>query len=149
MARKFAEIERVVCASPQYLQQQGVPASPGDLTRHRCIVFSAPGRACWPFKPNNGAVQQLDVPWSFASDNLDCILRLALRGAGIARLPDFMVAEPIRSGRLVPLLVEQHDPERTPAFAVFPPGTQKTPKVRVFLDFLVERFGGEPWRLSR
>ena len=86
---------------------------------------------------------------TFASDSLECILQLALQGAGIARLADFMVARPIRDGKLVPLLADQHHPERTPAFAVFPPGTQKIPKVRVFLDFLVERFGREPWRLGK
>ena len=64
--------------------------------------------------------------------------------AGIARLADFMVAKPIRDGKLVPLLADQHHPERTPAYAVFPPGTQKVPKVRVFLDFLVERFRPQP-----
>ena len=68
---------------------------------------------------------------------------------GIARLGDYMAAGPIRSRKLVPLLVDQHHPERAPALAVFPPGTQKIPKVRAFLDFLVERFGREPWRLGK
>lgn len=50
-----------------------------------------------------------------ASDSQKCILQLALRGAGIARLADFMVARPIRDGKLIPLLADQHDPERMPA----------------------------------
>jgi DNA-binding transcriptional LysR family regulator len=73
---------------------------------------------------------------------------LALHGAGIARLSDYMVARPIRDGRLVALLEEQHHPERTPAYALFPPGTQKVPKVRVFLDFLMERLGRRPARAA-
>ena len=142
MARKITEIKRVICASPQYVERFGAPDGPADLARHRCIVFSARGRAGWPFNTADGGMEEVHVSGTFASDNLDCILQLALQGAGIARLPDFMTAEPIRSGRLVPLLAEHHHPERTAAFAVFQPGTQKLPKVRVFLDFLVERFGG-------
>jgi DNA-binding transcriptional LysR family regulator len=87
----------------------------------------------------------VDVSGVFASDNQGCILQLALRGAGIARLADFMVARPLRDGKLVPLLADQHHPERTPAYAVFPPGTQKIPKIRVFLDFLIAHFEQERW----
>lgn len=148
MSRRITEIERVICASPQYLEEFGVPEGPAELARHRCIVFSA-GRARWPFRTANGDIKPVEISPTFASDSLDCIQQLALRGAGIARLVDFMVSEPIRAGKLVPLLVDQHDPQRTPAFAVFPPGTQKAPKVRVFLDFLLERFGNDPWRVGR
>jgi DNA-binding transcriptional LysR family regulator len=148
MSRRITEIERVICASPQYLEEFGVPESPADLPRHRCIVFSA-GRPRWPFKTADGEVKPVEILATFASDSLDCMLQLTLQGAGIARLVDFMVREPMRAGQLVPLLVDQHHPQRTPAFAVFPPGTQKIPKVRVFLDFLVERFGGAAGRLGR
>jgi DNA-binding transcriptional LysR family regulator len=146
MARQVGEVERVICASPEYLEQFGEPRRREDLARHRCIVFTAPGRGRWAFKGPDGGVEHVEVSGAFASDSLECILQLALRGAGIARLADFMVVRPIRDGKLVPLLVDQHDPERTPAHAIFAPGTQKIPKVRVFLDFLVERFGGEPAR---
>ena len=143
MSRKVGEVGRVVCASPQYLAQYGVPESRQDLAQHRCIVFTAPGRTRWAFKTAEGGVEHMEVSGVFASDNQECILQLALRGAGIARLADFMVARPLREGRLVPLLVDQHDPERTPAYAVFPPAVQNMPKVRAFLDFLDERFGQE------
>jgi DNA-binding transcriptional LysR family regulator len=148
MSRKITEIERVICASPEYLDQFGMPETPADLTRHRCIVFSA-ARSRWPFKTTSGEVKPVEISPTFASDNLDCMLQLALQGAGIARLVDFMVGEPIRAGKLVPLLVDHHHPQRTPAFAVFPPGMQKIPKVRVFLDFLLERFGNDPWRVDQ
>ena len=145
-SRKIGEVERVICASPRYLEQFGVPKSREDLAQHRCIVFTAPGRSRWAFKAADGGVEHADVSGIFSSDSQECILQLALQGAGIARLADFMVARPIRDGKLVSLLVDQHHPERTPAYAVFPPGVQKMPKVRVFLDFLIERFGREPAR---
>jgi DNA-binding transcriptional LysR family regulator len=103
----------------------------------------------WPFKTADGGMEHVEVAATFASDSLQCILQLALQGAGIARLADFLVADAIRAGDLVPVLVGQHVAERASVFAMFAPGTQKIPKVRVFLDFLVERFQHQPWRLGR
>jgi len=145
---EIAQVERVICASPAYLAGHGTPAVPADLARHRCIVFTAPGRGRWPFRTDDGGVELLEVPATFASDSLDCVLQLALQGAGVARLPDFMAARPMRAGRLVPLLADRHYPERRPALAVFPHGTDRVPKVRAFLDFLLERFGRETWRIG-
>ena len=144
MSQKIGEVGRVICASPRYLKQFGVPKRREDLAQHRCIVFTAPGRSRWAFRTANGGIEHVDVSGVFASNSQECVLQLALQGAGIARLADFMVGKPIRDGKLVPLLADQHHPERTPAYAVFPPGTQKVPKVRVFLDFLVERFRSQP-----
>jgi DNA-binding transcriptional LysR family regulator len=141
MSRKVGEIGRVICASPRYLDEFGVPKRPEDLASHRCIVFTVAGRGRWTFKTPSGGIEQRDVTGTFATDSHDCMLQLALHGAGIARLADFQAARPIKSGTLVPLLVDHHHPDPTPAFAIFPPGTQKVPKVRVFLDFLLERFG--------
>jgi DNA-binding transcriptional LysR family regulator len=146
MSRKVGDVSRVLCASPQYIAQFGVPERREDLGRHRCIAFTAQNRRRWPFRTADGGVEHMEVSGVFASDNQECILQLVLNGAGIGRLADYMVARPIRDGRLVALLADQHDPERTPAYAVFPTGTHKVPKLRVFLDFLIERFGGEPAR---
>jgi DNA-binding transcriptional LysR family regulator len=149
MSRKIAEIEAVLSASPRYIDRFGMPRSAADLAQHRCIAFTAPGRGRWPFKTADGGMEHVEVAATFASDSLQCILQLALQGAGIARLADFLVADAIRAGDLVPVLVGQHVAERASVFAVFAPGTQKIPKVRVFLDFLVERFQHQPWRLGR
>jgi DNA-binding transcriptional LysR family regulator len=146
MTRKVAVIERVLCASPAYLEKFGTPRSPAELARHRCIVFSVPGRDQWPFRTASGEIEHVQVDGALASDSPACLLRFALAGAGIARLGDFMTSEPIQQGLLVPLLTDQHHPEPTAGWAVFPPGTQKTPKLRAFLDFLVEHFSAAPWR---
>src|SRR5262249_53152684 len=112
------------------------------------VGVRAPGRRRWAFRTADGGIEHAEVPSILASDNQECVLQLALHGAGIARLSDYMVARLIRDGRLVALLNEQHHPERTPAYALFPPGTQKVPKVRVFLEFLMERWGHEPVRVA-
>ena len=93
-------------------------------------------------------MEHVEVAATFASDSLQCILQLALEGGGIARLADFLVADSIRAGKLVQILVGQHVAERASVFAVFAPGTQRIPKMRVFIDFLLERFQHQPWRLG-
>jgi DNA-binding transcriptional LysR family regulator len=149
MSRKISEVGRVLCAAPKYLEKFGVPKRPEDLAGHSCIVFTVAGRGRWPFKTAAGGIEHMDVSGRFATDSNDCMLQLALHGAGIARLADFQAARPVKSRALVPLLVDYHHPEPTPAYAIFPPGTQKIPKVRVFLDFLLERFGRDSGRPGR
>jgi DNA-binding transcriptional LysR family regulator len=80
------------------------------------------------------------------SDNGEAALQLALDGVGIVRLADVIVGNAIRRGQLVPLLTDVHKREQVPLCAVYAPGRHRLPKVRVFLDFLVERFGSAPWR---
>jgi len=149
MSLKVGDVSRVLCASPQYLAQFGVPERQEDLSQHRCIAFTVRNRGRWPFRTADGGVEQMEISGVLASDNQECILQLVLNDAGIGRLADYMVARPIRDGRLVALLAHQHDPERTPAYALYPTGTDKVPKLRVFLEFLVQRFGGEPPRRLR
>ena len=74
------------------------------------------------------------------------LLKLAINGAGIIRFGDIIVAEAIRNGRLVPLLEDLQQAESFPLWATFLPGRQRTPRVKAFLDFLMERFGNAPWR---
>ncbi len=149
MARKLTEIGRVICASPDYIKRFGKPETVDDLARHDCVVFAIPGRDRWPFHAPDGGLVQVQVSGVFTADNSLLALDLVLRGAGIARVPDFIAAEAIHAGKLVPLLVEQHHTERTPIYAVFPPGTQKNPKVRVFVDFLSRHFEREQWPHDR
>ena len=78
------------------------------------------------------------------TDNGETALRLALAGAGIIRLGDIIVGEPIRRGELVLLLMDVHQAE--PISLSVLAGRHRLPKVRVFLDFLIERFGSAPWR---
>src|SRR5262249_61915330 len=72
--------------------------------------------------------------------------RLAVAGAGLVRLADIMVGEPIRRGELVPLLMDVHHAEPIALSALYLAGRHRLPKVRVFLDFLIGRFGSAPWR---
>ena len=145
-ARKIGEFERTICAAPSYLARRGVPRTPAELASHVCVV-AAPMSSRWPFRTRTG-LDLVEVMPRVTTDNGEAALRLALGGAGIARLADVIIGEPIRSGLLVPLLTDVHHTELLPLSAIYLAGRHRLPKVRVFLDFLVEQFASAPWRVN-
>jgi DNA-binding transcriptional LysR family regulator len=146
-ARKLADFTRTICASPSYLARCGVPSRPADLTAHNCILmaFQTPNR--WVFRAR-GKMEDIEITPRVMTDNSEAALRLALEGAGIVRLADIIVAEPIRRGLLVPLLADAHYAEPVALSALYLAGRHRLPKVRVFLDFLIERFSSAPWNIA-
>jgi DNA-binding transcriptional LysR family regulator len=146
VARKIVDLRRIVCASPGYLARHGRPVQPADLAHHSCLTLSRnPGAATWPFQ-FNGELVQIDVKGTVSADSADMLLGLAIEGAGILRISEHVVAEAIEKGQLEPLLQDVQDPEKYPLWALLPPGRYQAPKVRAFLDFLIERLGSAPWR---
>jgi DNA-binding transcriptional LysR family regulator len=145
--RRIADLERVICAAPDYLQRRGTPRTAADLKDHDCIVVAGPGLNRWPFK-TRGGIDVIDVRARVSTDDAEAALRLAIEGAGITRLSDVIVGGPLQAGELVPLLTDSHHVEPFPLAAIYPAGRQRLPRVAVFIDFLVERFAHAPWRLS-
>ena len=92
---------------------------------------------------------QIEVNGPVIADSANMLLRLAINGAGIVRFGDIIVAQAIQDGRLIPVLESLQQRESFPLWAIFPPGRQRTPRVKAFLDFLMERFGTAPWRTKR
>lgn len=145
VARKIADTARVICAAPSYLKRHGCPRTPADLAKHTCIPVVMGEAAHWPFRTRRG-IEHVAVAPRVMTDSGEAALRLSLEGAGIVRLSDILVGEPIRRGLLVPLLVDVHHAEVLPVSALYVAGRDRLPKVRVFLDFLTERFASAPWR---
>ena len=144
--RKIADLQRVICAAPSYLKRRGTPRVAADLKDHDCIVVAGPGLNRWPFNVRGG-VDVVEVRPRVSTDDAEAALRLAIEGAGIIRLSDVIVGGPLRDGQLVALLTASHHVEPFPLAAIYPAGRQRLPRVAVFIEFLVERFGHTPWRL--
>ncbi len=144
--RKIADLQRVICAAPAYLARRGTPTVAADLKQHDCIVVAGPGLSRWPFK-TRGGVDVIDVHPRVTTDDAEAALRLAVEGAGITRLSDVIVGGPLHRGELVALLADVHHVEPFPLAAIYPAGRQRLPRVAVFIEFLVERFGSAPWRV--
>ena len=149
VARRICNLERVICVAPSYLERHGRPRTPDDLQRHNCLwITSLPALRRWPFDTDEG-IRVVHVDGNVVTNNAETVLQLAVAGVGITRLSDVVVAEAIRAGALVPILADWHHVEPVPLFATYPSGRNLSPKVRAMVDFLVEEFGGAPWRKAR
>lgn len=144
VARKLADDRRVICAAPAYLERHGTPRTPDALRRHNCLMSSQPRFLNdWPFDSAQGP-QMMTVTGNLESNSGDIRYRMALDGYGIVRMPEFMVGQDLKAGRLVTLLTDCHRTEPVPIHAVYPHRRHLSPKVRAFVDYLVGRFTPTP-----
>ncbi|MBI2308824.1 MAG: LysR family transcriptional regulator [Rhodocyclales bacterium] len=146
VARRICNLQRVICAAPAYLERHGTPRTPDDLQVHNCLwITSLPALRRWPFDTDEG-IRIVNVGGNVVANTAETVLQLAVAGLGIIRLTDVIVGDAIRRGELVPILADWHHAEPVPLFATYPSGRHLSPKVRAMVDFLVEEFGGAPWR---
>jgi DNA-binding transcriptional LysR family regulator len=142
VARKLADLRMIVCASPAYLAARGVPETPGDLAHHDCLVFSdAPGSAEWRFADGSKAGRKIRITGRLWMNGLDGLATAAKEGAGIVRLPSWQAEADLAAGQLVRLLAD-YEPAPTPLHLMFQPSRLASPKIRAFVDYLVERWRG-------
>jgi DNA-binding transcriptional LysR family regulator len=142
VARSLGATRLVPCASPAYLAAHGAPRVPEELARHNCFTYEyVSPRNVWRFRDAAGAERSVRVGGSLHSNNGDLLAEAAAQGAGIVFEPAFIVGPDVRAGRLVPLLQEFVAPPM-PIYAVYPSRKHLSAKVRVFVEFLVERFAG-------
>jgi len=146
IARKICDMERLICASPEYLKRHGEPRDPEDLLKHNCLyITEMPTLRRWPFKTSRGLVN-IEVTGNVAINSADALLSLALQGVGIIRVLDYGLEELIKDGRLVPLLVDTHEVVPTPLHALYPQNRYRMPKLSAMIDYLMEKFSHAPWR---
>jgi DNA-binding transcriptional LysR family regulator len=144
IARKLCEVKRYVCASPDYLARRGTPKVPADLKRHDCLCYSnADSLTEWRFTDQDGRPLTVEVKGRVRANNGDLLRAAALGGLGLLELPDFLVARDIEKGDLVPVL-EAYVRQEGALYAVYPHARYLPPKIRVFVDFLADRWGGDP-----
>lgn len=140
VARKLGETRLVPCASPAYLAGHGAPAAPEDLMSHNCLTYEYAPRDEWVFLDAAGREHAVRVSGSLNSNNGDLLADAAVQGVGIVCEPSFIVGPEIRAGRLVPILQEYAAP-RSSIYAVYTSRKHLSARVRLFVDFLLERFG--------
>ncbi|WP_298374639.1 LysR family transcriptional regulator [uncultured Bradyrhizobium sp.] len=140
IARKIVPVERVVCASPDYLKRHGTPLHPQDLRDHVSLTygFLLTGNQ-WKLTGSDG-VHWIQPAWSLCVNNAEVLRDVAVKGKGIALIPEFIAAEALKNGSLQAVLANYSAPPLT-LYAVYPPTRHLAVKVRLFIDFLVDRFG--------
>lgn len=138
-ARKLGETGRVVLASPEYLARAGVPQTPADLDQHNCLDFSFRRfESGWPFCQQQ-QVYFRQVRGNVIANNGETLVELALQGVGITRVGRFHVQQQLANGQLVALLESYNPQDKEAIHAVFIGGHSMPARVRVLVDYLVEK----------
>lgn len=135
--RRLSGSRTHVVAAPSYLADRPAPQTPGDLSAHRCLHYSnMRGSGTWPFQHGNEVIYQKIHP-NFTANNGDIIRAAAVAGLGIAFMPEFLVEEELRDGRLVPILTNYSLPEM-PISLVYPTRKNMSAALKAFLDFTAD-----------
>lgn len=114
-----------------------------DLAKHSCIAFTHAGRSVeWRFSVD-GAKRTVPVLGRFCASNAEALKDATLAGYGIGQLATFLISDELRENRLVPIL-DGFATDGEPVRAVYPSGRHLSPKVRHFIDVLVESWSPEP-----
>lgn len=139
MSRRLGAFRHRIVASPGYLEKQGMPETPEELARHRCLHhrFANSGKLePWPLA-RDGKALRVSLPATTVASTLEPLIYLAENGFGITCLPNFAVAQQIAEGRLRPVL-EEFSVEAGVFRVLWPTSRYLSPKIRVFVDFMAE-----------
>ena len=142
IARKLAPLRQVLCASPDYIDRYDRPGTPAELSSHNCLLYSYSSDANEWTLIGEGGPETVTVSGSYQVNNSEALLEALREGIGIGRLPTFVAGPDLKTGRLVKLFESYRLPDFT-IYAVFPERQYLPAKVRAFLDFAIEYFGGD------
>jgi DNA-binding transcriptional LysR family regulator len=147
IARPLATLKRIVVASPAYVKKHGRPRDPQDLAQHETLVFGAgTSPTTWRMVKGSTSAEVVVKPRLVIND-FEVLVDTALAGVGVAMLPLYKCVAPVREHRLEHLLKEWCSPSAT-IHAVYPTTRLLSPKVKAFVDHLLERFTPPPWELG-
>jgi len=145
VARRLASCRHVVCAAPEYLQRHGIPQTPDDLHEHNTLTYQYHEfQNEWRFLSPEGKYISAPVSGSIQMNNSLALREVLLQGIGISLIPTFIVGSDIRAGRLQPLLSHYQTLEFS-IYIIYPQRRHLSPKVRAFIDFMVERISDSPY----
>ena len=142
VARKLAPLRQVLCASPDYIDRCGLPGKPAELAGHNCVLFSLSSDANEWTLVGGDEHETVSVSGNYRVNNSEALLEALREGVGIGRLPTFVAGPDLKAGQLVKLFASYRIPDHS-FYAVFPEREYLPAKVRAFLDFAVEYFGGD------
>jgi DNA-binding transcriptional LysR family regulator len=143
-ARRICPIRVMLCASPAYLAQHGVPAAPEDLKKHRVLQYDIGGGSVLRLQDRQGGEHVVQARPSIVANNGDFLRDMAMAGHGIILTPSFIAWQAVAAGDLVSIM-QDYCPPRRSAYAVYPRTRYLSRRSRMFIDFLVERFGENPY----
>jgi len=142
-ATRLGDFDQIVAATPAYLKKFGTPRRPADLAQHRWIAITVlRNPLTWTFTAKDGNTQTVRVAAAVSTNSTASLRAFMREGIGISTLPNYMLDDDIRAGRLVRLLPNWSLPKGG-VHAVYPNARYTSAKVRAFLDFLRNYLGSE------
>ncbi len=140
MSRNLSPSPRVISASPAYIDKNGEPNTPNELSRHIGINYSYASKSQhWQFMGKNNEWSTVSIPSRFQANNGDVLLQAAINGLGILNLPTFMCADAINKKLLVPILTS-YKLEHDTIYVLYPQQNHLPRRIRVLIDFLIKKF---------
>ena len=143
-ARKLAPNRRVVCASPAYLARHGTPRTPDELQRHNCLT-TTDFAMNWDYKGPDGKPGSVRVTGRYACDSWEVLREWARAGLGVALKSTWDVHRLLAEGELVEVCPGYTFHSDVAIYAVYPSRRFLPAKTRVFIEFLAESFGPDPY----
>lgn len=128
-----------LCASPEFVEKQGQPETPGELEKFPLIASRRSSK--WVFTDAAGGTHQVDLKPRLKYDELRTAADAAEVGIGIVNLPQYVVNDALSAGRLVPLLPD-YQPEGRDVQMLYPHRKYLPAKVRIFVDFILDKARG-------
>ncbi|ALO34153.1 LysR family transcriptional regulator [Colwellia sp. MT41] len=139
VCRKIYSCKGYTVASHDYLKRFGVPTTVAQLSEHQCICYSNLKQANkWSYSHNNGTHSQVEVKAKLLCNSASMELAMVLAGHGICRLPEFVMEKALQQQQLV-ILLNDYIPPTIDVYAIYPSRKHLSPKVRCFIDLLVEK----------
>ncbi len=142
VARKLAPIHRVLCASPDYIAKHGMPSHIDELSDHLCLA--ARNQDPWRLEgPDGSSAVRAQGP--LRTNSSEVVRSAVIAGLGIALRSTWDVADELRDGRLVVVLPQWRASSHVGLYAVYPSRRYLPAKVRLFVDYLSDLYGSEPY----
>ena len=142
IARKITPVTRILCASPTYIARHGEPKTPEDLLNHHCV--SLMGLETWVLNTPDGP-KSINTNNVLRTDNGEAARDACINGLGITISSDWCCYQQIRRGELIQVLKDYPLVTNTAIWAMYPSSRMLAPKVRVFIDHLIDCFADSPY----
>lgn len=136
--RKIFQINRIICASPDFISQYGYPKHPSELKQYELGYYSGyPERNKLKFLINR-KFEEFSINARVSSSSIHLLHDYALSNGGIVCLPTLVAKDSLFNKKLIPILVDYPMPNYS-LRAVFPSNSRNLTKIRCVIDFLIER----------
>ncbi|MES2248457.1 MAG: LysR family transcriptional regulator [Pseudomonadota bacterium] len=142
IVRRLVRFDMVVCASPAYWAQRGIPQVPEDMARHDVLSYSPMPTTHLPFE-TDGQPHEVAVHSRMEANDAVALIELALRGVGVAYVPEPLAQSHLERGALVPVL-RDHMPHEHWLYAAYSQRRHNSAAMRAMLDFLEKSMGPVP-----